>query len=192
MNLIKSIILSAVLVTLTGFFTSCSDDKSYADLLNDENKYVNIFLADQKVVPDIPTDSVFEVGPDAPYYCLYKEGQVYMQVLAIGNGQKAKEGQQIYFRYMMYPIMYYHNGKFDESLGTGNLNNMEYSATSFRYKNFSIPASSAWGMGLQMPMEFLPINSEVNLVIKSQYGLESNMSYVTPYFFHVRYLKSMI
>ncbi len=192
MNLIKSIIYTALIAIMTGVFSSCSDDDSYADLLSTENKYVNAFLADQKVIPYVPADSVFEVGPDAPYYCLDGEGQVYMQVLAIGDGEMAKADQEVYFRYMMYPIAYYSDGEFDTSYGSGNLNNMAASATSFRYQNYTLPASSAWGVGLQMPLDYLPLRSEVNLVVKSQYGMESVMSYVLPYFFHIRYFKSMI
>lgn len=192
MNLIKSIICSTFIIAIAGIFSSCDDDRSYADMLNEEDKIVNAFLVDQKVEASIPADSVFEVGPDAPYYCLDEEKQVYMQVLSIGDGKKPKENQQIYFRYMTYPMAYYRNGAFDESFGSGNLNNMAQAPTSFRYKNLNMPDSKPWGPGIQMPMDFLPLNSEVNLVIKSQYGIVANMSNVQPYFFHIRYLKSMI
>ena len=46
---------------------SCSDRKSYAELLADEDYYSNNYLADQRVVSYIPEDSVFESGPDAPF-----------------------------------------------------------------------------------------------------------------------------
>ncbi len=192
MNFFKSIIRVTLMTVFAAFISSCNDDTSYADLLNQEDKLVNAFLVDQKVVNEIPADSVFQTGADAPYYCIDGEGQVYMQALVLGDGQKAKDDQEIYFRYMAYNMAYYHDGKFDESFGSGNLNNMAQSPTSFRFKNYNMPTSKAWGVGLQMPMTFLPLNSEVNLVIKSQYGVSENMSYVQPYFFHVRYLKSMI
>lgn len=47
--------------------SSCEDGKSYADMLTDEEHAVNRFLADQRVSNEIPADTVFEVGPDAPY-----------------------------------------------------------------------------------------------------------------------------
>ncbi len=40
--------------------SSCNDSKSYADLLRDETKAINNYLADQRVVGDVPADSVFE------------------------------------------------------------------------------------------------------------------------------------
>ncbi|WP_303408659.1 hypothetical protein [uncultured Duncaniella sp.] len=46
--------------------TSCSDSKSYADLLNEENQLVNAFLAEHRVIEEIPADNNFEVGEDAP------------------------------------------------------------------------------------------------------------------------------
>lgn len=65
-------------------FCSCDDNKSYADLLEDETKAVNSFLADQCVIDKIPADSNFVVGPDAPYYKMDEEGDVYMQVINKG------------------------------------------------------------------------------------------------------------
>lgn len=41
---------------------SCSDSKSYAELLTEENHTVNNFLSQHRVVDHIPADSVFEVG----------------------------------------------------------------------------------------------------------------------------------
>ena len=80
-------IISALLVAVTSF--SCSDGKTYAELLTDETRNVNAFLANQKVIIEIPEDSVFEVGEDAPYYQIDPEGNVYMQVLSVGKGDKA-------------------------------------------------------------------------------------------------------
>ena len=52
------------------FLASCEDGKSYAELLNEQDRAVNNFLADQVVLLDIPEDTIFEVGEDAPYYRL--------------------------------------------------------------------------------------------------------------------------
>lgn len=46
--------------------TGCEDSKSYAEKLNDENKAVNLFLADNKVIDHIPADSLFEHGTMLP------------------------------------------------------------------------------------------------------------------------------
>ena len=45
---------------------SCSSGVSYAELLRDERKATNKFLAYQRVENEIPADSIFETGPAAP------------------------------------------------------------------------------------------------------------------------------
>lgn len=64
---------------------ACDDSKSYSELLEDEDKAVNSFLANQKVINEIPADTVFETGEDAPYYRIEPEGNVYMQVINAGD-----------------------------------------------------------------------------------------------------------
>ena len=67
---------------------SCDDTESYADLLKDENVAVNNFLADQRIESEIPEDSIFEYGLNAPYYKLDDDGNVYLyyvRLLHTGN-----------------------------------------------------------------------------------------------------------
>ena len=74
---------------------ACDDDQSYANLLNIENQSVNNFLADQTVELEIPADTVFITGPDAPYYRIDEDGMLYMQVLDAGTkGNKVKDNEQ--------------------------------------------------------------------------------------------------
>lgn len=171
---------------------SCESGRSYAELLQTENQAVNRFLADQKVVADIPADSVFEVGPDAPYYQIDSEGNVYMQVLAVGSGDDVKDDQLVYFRFLRYNLNFY-SGSLSALTPEGNENDLTQAPTSFRYQNFTLPSSSEWGSGLQLPLTFLKkLNCEVNVVVKSQYGWSSEISYVQPYLYHVRYYPSRI
>ncbi len=80
--------------------TSCSDSESYAQLLEKERHATNAYLANCKVVNNIPSDTVFEVGTDAPYYRIDPEGNVYMQVIKAGDRKtdKVKNSERIYFR----------------------------------------------------------------------------------------------
>ena len=55
---------------------SCSSGVSYAELLRDERKATNKFLAHQRVENEIPADTIFETGPAAPYYRLDEDGKV--------------------------------------------------------------------------------------------------------------------
>lgn len=188
---LKSLSLSIVLTAVALFgATSCEDGQSYADLLNQESKYVNNFLVDQTVVGGVPADSVFEYGENAPYYQLDDEGNIFMKVIDPGNGPKATDGQRIYFRFMRYNLAYYVSG--ETMTGEGNESDMSQVSTYFDYNSYSLPSSTQYGSGLQMPLHFLPINCEVYLVVKSQYGFSAETSYVQPYLYHIRYYKSQI
>lgn len=172
-------------------FCSCDDNKSYADLLEDETKAVNNFLADQCVIDKIPADSNFIVGSDAPYYKMDEEGDVYMQVINKGDvNDKAEDNQLIYFRFMRYNLSYYVTG--NDMIGEGNAEDMEYLPTSFRFGNYTLQSSSQYGSGIQLPLYYLGIGCEVNIVIKSQLGFTSEISNVMPYLYNVRYFKSQI
>jgi len=173
--------------------TSCNEDQSYADRLNEERNAVNAFLANHRVVMSVPEDTVFEVGPDAPYYRIDADGNVYMQVLNAGDrvNDKAKKNEPIYFRYARYNLAtWYANGIWSQA--DGNENTMDAVSCSFNYSDYTLPSSSQWGYGLQFPLLFLGVECEVNLVIKSQYGYTSEISYVQPFFYHVRYFHSQI
>lgn len=173
--------------------TACSEDQSYADRLNDERNAVNAYLANHRVVMSVPEDSIFEVGPDAPFYRIDPDGNVYMQVLDAGDrvNDRAKTSETIYFRYARYNLStWYADGTW--SMTSGNENTMDASSCSFNYADYTLPSSSQWGYGLQYPLLFLGVECDVNLIIKSQYGFTSEISYVTPFFYHVRYYHSMI
>lgn len=186
-------ILSYILIAIAVLGTvSCSDNKSYAELLTDETKNVNAFLANQKVINEIPEDSIFEAGEDAPYYRIDETGNIYMQVVKYGTQEKAEDDQQVYFRYTRYNLSQYNAATGELPEGMGNSEDLEYEPTWFRFKNFTLTSSSQYGAGIQMPLYFLPLGSEANVVIKSQYGMTSEISYVTPFLYNIRYYKGKI
>lgn len=169
--------------------SSCNDGKSYAELLTDESKAVNTFLANQNVVLDIPEDNAFEVGPDAPFYRMDEEGNVYMQVLSLGNPEMmAEDDDLIYFRFTRSSLYSYDaaDGTFTD--GWGNSEDLSVGSASFRYNNYSLSSSSQWGAGIQVPLGYLGMYCRVNLIIKSQYGLSTEIANVVPfYYYDVRY-----
>ncbi len=191
MKLTLKFTLSLVLAIIAvATVSSCSDGKSYTEMLDEENKAVNRFLSNHRVVGHVPADSVFEIGENAPYYQIDDEGNVYMQVLNRGDGAKVKDNQLVYFRYMRANLVTYNPDGDNEWYG--NATNMNESPASFKYNDYSYPSSTTWGAAIQMPLMFLNLNCEVNLVVKSAYGRTDEMSYVQPYLFKIRYFKSQI
>lgn len=188
MNILKTSILPlAAIVTAVVCLSGCSDKKSYAELLTEENQAVNVFLSNQNVITSIPPDSVFETGKDAPYYQLDDEGNLYMQVIDAGNPEmKVRNDQLVYFRFTRWSLTAYASSEKLED-GYGNANDMSLGSASFRYGNYTLTSSSQWGSGLQTPLTFLGLDCEVNLVVKSQYGLTSEIAQVVPFLYNVRY-----
>ena len=173
--------------------TACDNDQSYADRLNEERNAVNAYLANHRVEMSIPEDSVFEVGENAPFYRIDPDGNVFMQVLNPGDkvNDKAKTGEPIYFRYSRYNLStWYADGTW--TVYSGNETSMDAQSCTFNYADYTLPSSSQWGYGLQFPLVFLGVECEVNLIIKSQYGFTNEISYVTPFFYHVHYFHSQI
>ncbi len=182
-------ILSIIVFALS----SCSDSKSYAEMLTDENHAVNTFLSQQRVIDKIPTaNTVFEVGENAPYYRLDTEGNVYMQVLSLGDDEKVEDEARVYFRYTRYNLFYYTVGADNTLIGAGNSDDMTSLSTFFIFGNETISESTQYGTGIQLPLKYLGYNSRVNIVIKSQAGSQADMSYVTPYLYTISYYKPMI
>lgn len=189
-KIIRNIALAAMALAAASL-TSCEDTKSYAELLDDENHYVNMYLANQRVVPSIPADTVFEVGPDAPYYRLDEDGNLYMQVLNAGTkDNKVKSDELIYFRFTRFSLYNYKGGELTG--GVGNETDPGFSNCSFRFGNYQLQSSKQWGSGIQYPLALLPVDCEVNLIIKSQYGPTSEIAEVVPYLYHIRYYRPKI
>ncbi len=189
MNL-RKILTFAICAAFLWGFSSCKDSKSYAELLNEETKSVNSFLADQNVILDVPADSVFEYGFDAPFYRIDPDGNVFMQVIDPGETEKVKDDALVFFRFTRYNLNEYAlTGEL--GTGSGNSENIGLGSASFRFNNFTLSTSSQWGNGLQMPLNFLGFNSRVRIVIKSQFGLSSEISQVIPYLYDIRYLPAV-
>lgn len=180
------ILLCAMMLALvTG--GACSKTKSYSELLRTEEKAVNWFMARHKVVSEVPADSVFEYGEDAPFYRMDEDGFIYMQVLKPGDlKNKAKKDQQIYFRYLRTNIQEMYDGL--NPTPSGNANNVGAgNAASFRFDNTELPTTLAWGSGIQVPLRYLGLDCEVNIVIRSYYGIQNEMGACQAYLYNVRY-----
>jgi len=179
------LLVSAVLTGLV--VSSCSKSKSYSELLRTEEKAVNWFMAQHRVVNSVPEDSVFECGEDAPFYRMDEDGYIYMQVLNPGDKtMMAQKDQLVYFRYMRTNIQEMYDGL--DPQPTGNANNVGTgNATSFRFDNTELPSTTAYGSGIQVPLKYLGLDCEVNIVIRSYYGIQSEIGVCQAYLYNVRY-----
>lgn len=186
----KTILTGSAAVIASVMMQSCDDGKSYAEMLTEENKAVNLFLVDQKVVGSVPADSIFQVGNQAPYYQLDEDGNIFMKVLALGEEGNVEEGQQVIFRFRRTNLMYYYPGANIENLDwEGNNDNPVSSISSFRYGDYTLPSSAQWGSAIQLPLSFkqIQLGSRVMLVVKSQYGWSDEITYVQPYLYEISY-----
>lgn len=181
------------LIALLALVSACSDSQSYADLLASENKACNNYLSDQRVFGYEKRDASFdfETGEDAPFYQLDQDGNLYMRVVKYGTPDNfAKEDELIYFRFMRYNLRGYSDGELPT--GEGNDFNVANNAVSFRFDDESSSSYTEWGSGIQEPLHYVPLDSEVEIVVKSQLGPYSEISYVAPYLYRIRYSRSQI
>lgn len=175
------------------FLASCDKTESYSDLLKKEQKASNWFLAQQNVCNEIPADSVFIEGQDAPYYKMDEDGYVYMQVIKTGDRELPKSGATVYFTYTRWNIetMYLDNTLQIEATDGNQDNFINYVGnTYFIFNNYSVASSAEFGSGMQLPLSYLGYNSEVNILLKSYYGFSSDNTTCVPYLVNVRYFKS--
>lgn len=188
-NMISGIVpgIAAVLALTT--LPSCDHTQSYSELLREEEKAVNAFLAQRQVALNIPADSIsFEMGENAPFYKLDEDGYVYMQVIDKGDmNARVQPEDVVYFRFSRQNINMIYQGQ--EAPVEGNANDVTYGSTYFLYKNTTLTNSTQWGTGIQMPLRFFGYGCEVNLVLKSYYGFATDQTYCIPYIINLKYFK---
>lgn len=184
----------SVLFTLLSAFllTSCEKGESYADLLKKEEKAVNWYISGFSIETEIPADSIFIEGEDAPFYRMNEEGSVYMRVIDSGDlNDRPKKGDRIYFRYSRMNLRNFYEADIEQWVGNSNNLTSSTSSTSFIYGNYTLSSSYQYGTGIQLPMDFLGYNSRVRLVIKAQAGVLDEQSQCLPYVYDIRYFKGI-
>lgn len=177
------------LALLFALHPSCSKTESYSEMLREEEHAVNWWLAQHRVAVEIPADSVFETGPDAPFYKLDEDGHVYMQVVNPGSDIRPAKGDKVYSRFMRTNINNLYNGVATEP--EGNAENLGlYPSASFIFGNYDLTSTLRYGEGIQQPLFYLGYDSEVNLVLKSYTGFTEDQSECIPYIMNIRYFKA--
>ena len=188
MNKWKYISLVAVLSLV--FVSSCEKTESYAELLKKEEKAVNWYLSGQSVETVIPADSIFITGEDAPFYRMDDDGNVYMQVINAGDmDDRPQTGDRVYFRFSRMNLRNFYEADLEQWVGNSSTLNSTLGSTSFILDNYTLPSSSQYGTGIQLPLKYLGYNSRVRLVLKAQAGFSSEMSQCLPFVMDVRYFR---
>lgn len=192
MKFLKPALLFAAFALISTSLTSCEDGKSYSDMLEEEQKAVNWYLAQQKVEASVPEDSVFEVGSDAPFYRMNSDGTVYMRVVNQGDmNNRPKKGDTVYFRFLRQNIKLLKDGTVTGP-GSGNADNMISGGNvSLVYGNNVLSSTTSLGSGLQVPLDYLGYNCEVDLIVKSIEGQTGDISQCIPYLYTgLKYFKA--
>ncbi|MDE5842721.1 MAG: DUF4827 domain-containing protein [Muribaculaceae bacterium] len=189
-NIANKLWLLSIMAAAMVLPTSCKDSESYTDLLRDEQRAVNSFLAWQNVEISVPEDSIFVSGNDAPFYRMDDDGTIYMQVVNPGDPKdRPADGDQVYFRFRRQNLKYlYETGV---ATWVGNMNNLGTNTfpTSFILGNKVYPSTTQFGTGIQLPMKYLGYYSEVNLVLKSYSGFPEDQTACIPYLMNIKYFK---
>lgn len=175
-------------------FVACDKSESYSDLLRDEEKAVNWFLAQQRVETKAPEKAEdFEIGPNAPFYRMNNDGTVYMQIISRGDlNDRPQSGDKVFFRFQRQNIK---SMWLDiPTTSVGNMDNLDTASTYLFYGNTVYPNSTQFGTGIQVPLDYLGYYSEVNLVIKSYSGFtgqnfQSEQSSCIPFLLNVKYYR---
>ena len=188
----KLIFLIATSLLLSGFAVSCEKGESYADLLKKEERAVNWYLSGESVDTEIPADSVFISGDDAPFYKMDEDGSVYMKVLDSGNpDDKPQNGDRVYFRYSRMNLRNLYEADVEQWIGNSSDLTATTASTSFIFGNYMLPSSSQYGTGIQLPLNYLGYDSRVRLILKAQSGFLSEQSQCLPFVVDVRYFKGL-
>lgn len=188
----KNISVIFSLCMLLGVMASCHKSESYADLLKDEMRAVNWFLAGENVCIEIPSDSIFETGENAPFYKMDEDGNVYMQVIDPGDrSDRPQKNDRVYFRFSRMNLKNFYELDFESWSGNASDLGSSMGPTSFLFDNYTLSTTYQYGTGIQLPLKYLGYNSRVRLVLKASVGFTSDQSSCLPYLMDVRYFRGV-
>lgn len=194
----KIISLFLLSIVCGSVFVACSDSKTYAEMLEDEQNAISQYIRDNKI--QVITASQFEANGnvtdlDKNEYVQLSNG-VYMQIVDKGkvDADSIKNRDVVTVRFVEYDIM-------EKDTTNGNINAplmldvFDYSITGtyasgqFRqgamaeyvsyYGNGSLQVPEGW----ITPLRFIRDKAHVKLIVPSKVGHSNAMQYVTPYYY---------
>ncbi|MDR2920537.1 MAG: DUF4827 domain-containing protein [Tannerella sp.] len=188
-----------ILMLLAGvvIFSSCNNNKTYADMKKAQKKAINKFISARnvEVLHKWPTDSIFEENQ----FLLLDNG-VYLNIVDSGNGNRAIQGKtKILMRCSGEYIFDTDTGAF--SLFTNSNSPIEFtygyasdvisqSSTLYSYYNTTTPEFYYLSKGIESILEYVGENAVVKLIVPFEEGsgYQTNGNYGAPlYYDKVRY-----
>lgn len=150
--------------------TSCSDNKTYAQLLDEEKKAIRKFISENnlEIINYIPD----EFGPKQ--YYKHDSTGVYYQIVDRGDTSVMAVGRSL-VSVRVSEVTYLRDNTLDS---LGNLIN-PYPLT-FTYNN---PVNSGGSVGLYMPLSHVGENGVVRIIIPSKQGFTADAQAVIPVHF---------
>lgn len=160
------------------FIVSCSNDKTYADQLKDEQKLIKSFIARQKiiVVSTMPStipfpDNVYYKTSSGLYIRLENEGDKYVN--GVLTTDSAETNDRISFRYIQYTL----NSTAD-TISYTNTAESAFPATFYFNDLTDKNACEGWQEAVSL-MKYH--NAEAKIIVYSKIGFETDEKYVIPY-----------
>ena len=169
-----------LIMLLCGFLvigTSCKDDKTYAELLQEEQDSIDKYLKGYRVadipanLDDLETTNGDRESADAPYYRL--EDGVYMQIISKGNGTPIQKGDKVAS-----------TGSAD---AVGNFYYENIDDYYFNYNTVTTSSSTTYGLGIEYPLQYVGNKAVVKVIVPSKMGFTESISSVIPYLYLIEY-----
>ncbi|MDR0988190.1 MAG: DUF4827 domain-containing protein [Prevotellaceae bacterium] len=192
----KLIFLFAAVLTCGAFFQACSDQKTYAEMLEEEQDAIDAFIKDRDINVISQTEFLKDTLTDTARneYVQLASG-VYMQIVDRGSKNLAdtvKKNDLILVRFMEYGLL-----EGDTTLS--NLTSPE-TVDEFKYTVSSTSiagiftsgfmlnyySSSAVPAGWLVPLVYVRDRAHVRLIVPSKMGHSTAQNYVYPYYYDIR------
>ena len=181
-----------LIMLLCGFLfigTSCKDDKTYAELLQEEQDSIDKYLKGYRVadipanLDDLETTNGDRESSDAPYYRL--EDGVYMQIISKGNGTSIQKGDKVYFRFLRQNLNTLASTGSADAVGNFYYENID--DYYFNYNTVTTSSSTTYGLGIEYPLQYVGNKAVVKVIVPSKMGFTESISSVIPYLYLIEY-----
>ncbi len=176
-------------------FQACDDNKTYAEMLEEEKDGINDFIKKNGFKVISQSEFYAQDSTTAENEFVQLTSGVYMNILSKGSENEAdtvKSNDEVLVRFMEYSIL-------DKDTTLSNLNAAE-TVDAFRY---TVTSSSIAGTFLQgymmsyysspavpagwlVPLSYVRDRAHVRLIVPSKMGHQTAMQYVYPYYYDIR------